>query len=545
MEDKKSSKESSPNKIIIEESPIKNNLNKNENNQLKGGEAFLGVLKDEEEKKEEEMEQKMREEKEFKKYETTEIEDEELKQEEDLIKIEIIKEEEKEELQKIEEERRQSQIGRKSHEVILPNVVDESKKVFKINNNDTIKEIIIHNTINSPETRCYLSCEYSPKNKKIICIGGSDMNSNQYNKINLYDPINHKWIYSIEDFEVFNIQISGQSSNLVNLYYNNINNEDEEKIKKEKIFLFGGYNDFLEDYTTHAFLIDTNDMSFEDISYNLNKEEKNFSPSPRSYHTSNYNPENQRIYIYGGTDLDINHSKKDIFQNLWEYYLEGKYWNKYELKNSNPNGAPRGHTSILHNNKLYIFGGILLFKKFQNSLFTIDLETKTIESIDYSKNENSAIPKPTAFHSAIKINEEKFIIHGGLNENYNTINDCYLFYFKNNIFERIEISVLPKLYGHKLALDNEHGSIFMLGGMDSFKYIGDENLIYSDDEEDEEENDKVISKENIEVKTKPMEQIFEIVLNNFDCQKYKEDIPVIRNKKRKIVQNIKWLKYYI
>ena len=32
----------------------------------KGGEAFLGVLKDEEEKKEEEMEQKMREEKEFK-----------------------------------------------------------------------------------------------------------------------------------------------------------------------------------------------------------------------------------------------------------------------------------------------------------------------------------------------------------------------------------------------------------------------------------------------------------------------------------------------
>ena len=36
-----------------ENNEIKININKQENNQLKGGEAFLGVLKDEEEKKEE------------------------------------------------------------------------------------------------------------------------------------------------------------------------------------------------------------------------------------------------------------------------------------------------------------------------------------------------------------------------------------------------------------------------------------------------------------------------------------------------------------
>ena len=61
-------------------------LSKRESNQLKGGEAFLGVLKDEEEKKEEELEQKMREEKEFKKFET-EMEEDELKQDEEIIKI--------------------------------------------------------------------------------------------------------------------------------------------------------------------------------------------------------------------------------------------------------------------------------------------------------------------------------------------------------------------------------------------------------------------------------------------------------------------------
>ena len=39
---------------------------------------------------------------------------------------------------------------------------------------------------------------------------------------------------------------------------------------------------------------------------------------------SNYNPENQRIYIYGGIDLNIGNSKKEDFQSLYEYYLEGK-----------------------------------------------------------------------------------------------------------------------------------------------------------------------------------------------------------------------------
>jgi hypothetical protein len=520
-----------------EDSPIKNKINKNENNNINGGEALLGVLKDEEEKKEEEMEQKMREEKEFKRYENAELEEEDMKQEEDIIKDEIVKEEEKEELLRLQELKKE----KKNHELILPNEVDESKKVFKLNNQN-IKEIIIHNTKNNPKTRAYLSTEYSPKYKKIICIGGSDMNSEQYDKITLYDPINHKWIYYKDDFESFNIKLSGQSSNLINI---NFSNAYGEKRTKEIIFLFGGYNNLFDDYTSHAFLIDTSDMSFEDISFNMNNEGKNICPSPRSYHTANYDQENQRIYIYGGTDLNINNSKKEDFQSLWEFSLEGQYWTKYDLKNCNKNGAPRGHTSILHNNKLYIFGGILLFKKFQNSLYTIDLEKKEIEIIEYNKDQNNVSPKPTAFHSAVKIDEEKFIIHGGLNENYNAINDCYLFYFKDNKFERVDIPFLPKLFGHKLNLDYEHGSIFIIGGMDSFKYIGDENLIFSDDEEEDEENDKIIKQENIEVITKPMEQIFEIVLKNFVCKEYKENIPEVKNKKRKVIKNLRWLKYII
>ena len=540
MEDKDGSNheelnQNNENKINIEESQTKQINSKNDNNQLKGGEAFLGVLKDEEEKKEEEMEQKMREEKEFKKFET-ELEEEEIKQEDEIMKDEIIKEEEKE-IEKTESERK----IKIKNELILPNEVDESKKVFKINEIPEIKEVIIHNTTNPPPTRCYLSAEYSSNLKKIICLGGSDVNSEQYNKINLYDPKKHQWFTYQENYETFNIKLSGQSSNLVNISYNNIN---DIKRTKEKIFLFGGYNNFLEDYTSHAFLIDTNEMTFEDISYHLNKDKNSLIPIHRSYHTANYDEENQLIYIYGGTDLNISNSKTDDFQCLWEYNLESKYWNKRELKNCDDRGSPRGHSAILHDNKLYIFGGILLYKKFQNSLFTIDLSNYEIQNIEYDKNQSSAIPKPTSFHSALKIDDEKFIIHGGLNQNYNAINDCYLFYFKENKFEKIEIPFLPKLFGHKLILDIDNWSIFIIGGMDSFKYIGDENLIFSDDEEEDEENEKGIKQQNIEIETKPMEQVFEIVLNN---KKEKKEIASIEEKKirKRLDKKIKWVKYYL
>ena len=169
-----------------------------------------------------------------------------------------------------------------------------------------------------------------------------------------------------------------------------------------------------------------------------------------------------------------------------------------------------------------------------------------IQIIDYEKNQTSAIPKPTAFHSALKINEEKFIIHGGLNENYNVINDCYLYYFNENKFEKIEIPFLPKLFGHKLILDPDQWSIFIIGGMDSFKYIGDENLIFSEDEEEEnEENDKN-KVQYVEMDTKPMEQIFEIVLNN-KIEKNKELISTeqVEKHKKKINKKFKWVNYYI
>ena len=496
------------------------------------GEGFLGVLKDEEEKKEEEMEQKMREDKEFKKFgNPNEIEEEEeLKQEEEMMKEEIAKEEQSQELSQIKEEKKITKVYKK----ILPNESDEFKKIFKLNdnNNNIIKEVIIHNSKNAPITRCYLSSDYSSKRKKIICIGGSDKSSEQYNRIDLYDDNNHKWLKYKKRYNTFDIKISGMSSNMVNLC------EDRNNNLREKIFLFGGYENYLDDFSTYSYLVDVNDMSYENLSYNVGKDGKSLAPTPRSYHTANYDPETQNIYIYGGTDFNPMNSKKDNFQCIWVFNLDGKYWNKIVLKNPNSRGAPRGHSSIFHKNRLFIFGGIQLFRKFTNSLSVIDIDTGSITDVDYSKTENSAKPKPTAFHSAVKIDNEKFIIHGGLNEKFNVVNDCYVFYFEERKFDKVDIPFLPKLFGHKLCLDSDKGSIFIMGGMDSFSDIGDKNLVISDDEEEdeEEENDKNLSEKNNDIITKPMEQIFELVLNNFNYSKKDND-----DEKRRV----KWSKFIV
>ena len=75
--------------------------------------------------------------------------------------------------------------------------------------------------------------------------------------------------------------------------------------------------------------------------FNMNNEGKNTCPTHRWYHTANYDQESQRIYIYGGTDLNINNSKKENFyfwyifilslliKNVKKIYLHKKYLIQY------------------------------------------------------------------------------------------------------------------------------------------------------------------------------------------------------------------------
>ena len=116
---------------------------------------------------------------------------------------------------------------------------------------------------------------------------------------------------------------------------------------------------------------------------------------------------------------------------------------------------------------------------------------------------------PVAFHSAVLISNTSFIIQGGLDKNYNVIKDCYIYNFEMNSFNKINIPLIPKVFGHKLSFNEEERKVYIVGGMDNFKYVGDENLIY----QPENMNDDLFEQNEDELVFYPMKQIFEMELN--------------------------------
>ena len=406
---------------------------------------------------------------------------------------------------------------------------DDTKTIYKINNTPLIEEISIIKTKNNPPTRCYLSAEFFSKNNSIICIGGSDKSCEQYNIINEYSQKDNIWKSWNNDEQIeFGLELSGHSSNLIKFN------------KKEYIYIFGGFDNWKKQFTSQSYLIDISNKMFQKINYNFNNEKNSEFPLPRTYHTSNYDEEKQIIYIYGGTDMNINHGKNNNFQSVWAFYLTKKFWKKIEIVNPNSVGAPRGHSSILLNDKLYIFGGVVLFRKFQNKLYVIDLISKKIENFEYDEENKKkvAIPKPMAFHSAILIDNEKFLIHGGLDKNYNAINDCYIFYFKDFKFDKINIPLIPNLFGHKIVMNSNKNKLYLVGGMDSFKYVGDENLIYKIDEDGE----NLFNKNEGQIEFQPMLNILEIVLKK-EQEKFEENNNINKEKKN-LVKKRRWKKLF-
>ena len=399
--------------------------------------------------------------------------------------------------------------------------MDGAKKVFNISSTPFIHEISIINVKNNiPPNRCYLAVEYSKENNSIICIGGSDDKCNQYNKITEYDISNNIWnFWKCEEQSETGLELSGHSSNLINL-------NDEEKI-----FIFGGYDNWKQEFTAQSYLVDIKMKNFEKINYYSSYDNNNELPLPRTYHSSNFYEEevevkdedkdedieekviNKVILIYGGTDMNINHLKEDNFQSLWKFDLSKRMWYKINLEIKSPqinhDGPPRGHTSVLLNDKLYIFGGVTSFKKFQNSLHIINLKEKYIELIDYNKEsfKKGCIPEPLAFHSAVLLNDKTMFIHGGLDKRYNATNTCYIYHINEMKFDKISIDLIPNLFGHKVVMNPDKNKLYIIGGLDNFKYVGNESLIYKI----EREQDNIFNKGKVEFF--PMKNILEISLN--------------------------------
>ena len=186
--------------------------------------------------------------------------------------------------------------------------MEEEKKTYEIENNKIIKTINIYNTKKSPETRCYFSANYVKKFKSIVCIGGTNKNCDLVEVVSGYNTEKNAW-KTYDESESFDKPITGHTSTVVS-----------DK-KTEKLFVFGGFDES-NNYTTHAYLLSTGEMSQSQIDFRKNKRGVAEYPPPRAYHTANYDAKTNCVYIYGGTDMNISNSKKENFQCVWEFSLD-------------------------------------------------------------------------------------------------------------------------------------------------------------------------------------------------------------------------------
>ena len=153
---------------------------------------------------------------------------------------------------------------------------------------------------------------------------------------------------------------------------------------------------------------------------------------------------NGEILISGGI------SSNKQFMTIWSLNVPKLEWSKISQKDTIDNRY--GHTAIALNNKLYIFGGKT---KYENSSVTNGLIIFSFNDYKYSIPEIGYLkPEPRRSHISILI-ANQILIHGGINEENNILNDCYLLNINPLKWHRANIDISsksPKLYGHAACL---------------------------------------------------------------------------------------------
>ena len=154
---------------------------------------------------------------------------------------------------------------------------------------------------------------------------------------------------------------------------------------------------------------------------------------------------NNKLYICGGLTVNI------TGMIIWCLNLENLEWSKIIQKDSSLNRF--GHTAIVYQNKIYFFGGRTKNESgFSYQGFEI---FSLIEGVYYNPNLGRInCPKLRRYHIAELINEQ-ILIHGGITESNEILNDCYLLNLNPLKWYKANINKMtpgPKLYGHTSSL---------------------------------------------------------------------------------------------
>ncbi len=93
---------------------------------------------------------------------------------------------------------------------------------------------------------------------------------------------------------------------------------------------------------------------------------------PRARANCSFNLSNRSIYIYGGKDFST------IFDDLWKFDIESSKYSQISLLNPLPGRF--GHSGVIHEGRIFIFGGTRGVAHQKNDLIIIDIEKMYIHT---------------------------------------------------------------------------------------------------------------------------------------------------------------------
>ena len=139
--------------------------------------------------------------------------------------------------------------------------------------------------------------------------------------------------------------------------------------------------------------------------------------------------------------------------SIWSLDLEKLEWNK--IPQDAPTNNRFGHTSIIYQNKIFLFGGRT---KYGGSFVSPGLEIFSLNDKCFLNHEpeGGIMPEPRKNHIAELIGNQ-MLIHGGISENNQVLGDCF---FLNLSLSQLKWGACPinkntqgpRLYGHTSAL---------------------------------------------------------------------------------------------
>ena len=211
-------------------------------------------------------------------------------------------------------------------------------------------------------------------------------------------------IPTIVDNDIFSYNNLDYNSKNLNLFDENENNQKELKEFDRMIFL--EYNDFLKG---SVYLL-----------CNYFRPSKIF-PESREEFCMNYDPLSNSIYLFSGNSSNINSDQ------IWKYSNNNYTWKN--LKSNNYMVEPRrGHSGLIYKNKYYIFGGQFLHSREFAKLDIYNFQTNTWTN----GNLTFLFFKLRRNHICCQIGPQ-MLIHGGIDENDEILDDTYLLNLNNNL----------------------------------------------------------------------------------------------------------------